>query len=58
MNLMPKDVIYCIKVTPHDFYPTFPDNTLIAQVGGRPKWIEYDTNGFSPIRRIRPWCIS
>ncbi len=41
----PADVIYCIKVTPHDFYPTFPDNRLIASVGGRPKWIEYDTMG-------------
>ncbi len=41
----PPDVIYCIKVTPHDFYPTFPDNELIASVEGRPRWIEYDTMG-------------
>lgn len=45
MNRMPKDVIYCIKVTPHDFYPTFPDNTLIERVTDRPRWIEYDTMG-------------
>ena len=45
MNRMPGDVIYCIKVTPHDFYPTFPDNSLIADVNDRPKWIEYDTMG-------------
>ncbi|MDR1319461.1 MAG: hypothetical protein LBJ90_07535, partial [Treponema sp.] len=45
MNRMPKDVIYCIKVTAHDFYPTFPDNTLIAEIKDRPKWIEYDTMG-------------
>jgi hypothetical protein len=45
MNRMPKDVIYCIKVTAHDFYPTFPDNTLIAEINDRPKWIEYDTMG-------------
>ena len=45
INQMPKDVIYCIKVTPHDFYPTFPDNILIAESTGRPKWIEYDTMG-------------
>jgi hypothetical protein len=45
MNRMPKDVIYCIKVTAHDFYPTFPDNTLITEVNDRPKWIEYDTMG-------------
>jgi hypothetical protein len=41
----PSDVIYCIKVTPHDFYPTFPDNELIASVGARARWIEYDTMG-------------
>jgi len=45
MNKMPNDVIYCIKVTPHDFYPTFPDNSLIAEIKDRPKWIEYDTMG-------------
>jgi hypothetical protein len=45
MERMPKDVVFCIKVTPHDFYPTFPDNELIATVKDRPKWIEYDTMG-------------
>ena len=45
MDRMPEDVIYCIKVTPHDFYPTFPDNTLIERASGRTKWIEYDTMG-------------
>ena len=45
MNRMPEDVIYCIKVTPHDFYPTFPDNTLITEVKNRSKWVEYDTMG-------------
>jgi len=45
MKQMPKDVIFCIKVTPHDFYPTFPDNTLLAEINDRPKWIEYDTMG-------------
>lgn len=45
VNTMPEDVIYCIKVTPHDFYPTFPHNELIRTASGRPKWIEYDTMG-------------
>lgn len=45
MNGMPADVVYCIKVTAHDFYPTFPDNTLIERVTDRPTWIEYDTMG-------------
>jgi len=45
MSRMPKDVVYCIKVTPHDFYPTFPDNGLVERVKDRPKWIEYDTMG-------------
>ena len=45
VSSQPPDVIYCIKATPHDFYPTFPDNELIGSVGDRPKWIEYDTMG-------------
>jgi hypothetical protein len=40
----PSDVVVCAKVTPHDFYPTFPDNPAIAG-RGRPQWIEYDTMG-------------
>jgi len=45
VDAMPKEVIYCIKVTPHDFYPTFPHNELVRTASGRPKWIEYDTMG-------------
>lgn len=40
----PPDVIFCAKVTPHDFYPTFPDNPAITR-RDRPQWIEYDTMG-------------
>jgi hypothetical protein len=40
----PDDVIFCIKATPHDFYPTFPNNPAFG-VLQRPQWIEYDTQG-------------
>jgi hypothetical protein len=40
----PKDVIFCIKATPHDFYPTFPDNPAFGRTD-REQWIEYDTQG-------------
>jgi hypothetical protein len=40
----PAEVIFCAKVTPHDFYLTFPDNPAIAR-RARPMWIEYDTMG-------------
>ncbi len=39
-----RDVIFCIKATPHDFYPTFPDNPAFGRLD-RPQWIEYDTMG-------------
>lgn len=34
-----------VKNTPHDFYPTFPDNPLIAKKLDRPKWVEFDCMG-------------
>jgi hypothetical protein len=40
----PSDIVLCAKVTPHDFYPTFPDNPAIVD-RGRPQWVEYDTMG-------------
>jgi hypothetical protein len=40
----PDSVIFCAKVTPHDFYLTFPHNPAIARLQ-RTKWIEYDTMG-------------
>ncbi len=42
---LPSDVVLAIKNTPHDYYPTFPDNPLTAQVRGREKWIEFDAMG-------------
>jgi hypothetical protein len=40
----PPDVVFCIKVTPHDFYPTFPHNPALG-VLNRVQWIEYDVFG-------------
>lgn len=40
----PREIILSVKVTPHDYYPTFPDNTLIG-ASSRPQWIEYDVMG-------------
>jgi hypothetical protein len=44
VSRQPDDVIFCIKVTPHDFYPTFPDNPAIGRLP-REQWVEYDTQG-------------
>jgi hypothetical protein len=45
MDRTPKDIIFCIKVTPHDFYPTFPHNSAIGRLKDRVQWLEYDTMG-------------
>jgi hypothetical protein len=45
MRRTPPEVIFCIKATPHDFYPTFPHNTAIGRLRDRVQWIEYDTMG-------------
>jgi hypothetical protein len=42
---LPADIALSMKNTPHDFYPTFPDNPLIGKVGSREQWIEYDAHG-------------
>lgn len=44
-NSLPDDIVLSLKNTPHDFYPTFPDNPLIGGVENHPQWIEYDVNG-------------
>lgn len=44
-NDMPDDIALSLKNTPHDFYPTFPNNPLMGQVGKHPQWTEYDVNG-------------
>lgn len=42
---LPEDIVLSLKNTPHDFYPTFPDNPLMGNVGAHPQWTEYDVNG-------------
>lgn len=42
---LPDDIAVSIKNTPQDFYPTFPDNKLIGQVGNHEQWIEYEVMG-------------
>lgn len=44
-NTMPEDIVLSLKNTPHDFYPTFPDNPLMGQVDPHPQITEYDVNG-------------
>jgi len=45
LEKLPIDIVLSLKNTPHDFYPTFPDNPLIGKVGKREQWIEYDVHG-------------
>ena len=45
MEQLPKDVIMSLKNTPHDYYPTFPDNPRIGNVGDHDQWIEFDSMG-------------
>lgn len=43
MEQLPNDVIIALKNTPHDYYPTFPDNPRIGKVGDHEQWIEFDS---------------
>lgn len=45
MSELPSDVIISLKNTPHDYYPTFPVNPRIGNVGDHRQWIEFDTMG-------------
>lgn len=48
------DIVISLKNTPHDYYPTFPNNPEIGHAGNHPQWVEFDTwgqffgNGFFP----------
>lgn len=42
---MPTDIVISLKNTPHDFYPTFPNNPRIGDVGDHAQWVEFDTMG-------------
>lgn len=37
-----KDIVISLKNTPHDYYPTFPDNPSIGCCGGHREWVEFD----------------
>ena len=39
------DIVISLKNTPHDFYPTFPNNPSIGNCGGHRQWVEYDAWG-------------
>ena len=41
-ELLPADVIISFKNTPHDYYPTFPDNPRIGKAAGHRQWVEFD----------------
>ena len=41
----PSDVVISLKNTPHDYYPHFPHNPRIGNVGDHEQWIEYDVWG-------------
>ena len=45
MSELPKDIIISLKNTPHDYYPTYPDNPRIGTLEGFRTWIEFDTMG-------------
>jgi len=38
-------IVMALKKTPHDYYPTFPDNPTVGNCGAMEQWIEYDTWG-------------
>lgn len=45
MENLPSNVIISLKNTPHDYFPTFPNNERIGNVGNHKEWIEYDSMG-------------
>ena len=45
MEALPEDIIICLKNTPHDYYPTFPDQPRLGRVGQHRQWVEFDTMG-------------
>jgi hypothetical protein len=42
LERLPEDVVISLKNTPHDYYPTFPDNPRIGHVGPHRQWLEFD----------------
>lgn len=44
-QLVSDDIVMALKMAPHDFYPTFPDNPTVGQCGKLEQWIEFDVWG-------------
>ncbi|MDQ6621244.1 MAG: hypothetical protein M3Z31_16395 [Pseudomonadota bacterium] len=44
IDRLPKDIVASVKNTPHDFYPTFPDNPAFDKLD-REMWVEYEVYG-------------
>nr|MDP8994716.1 hypothetical protein [Pseudomonadota bacterium] len=42
LERLPDDIIVSLKNTPHDYYPTFPNNPRLGQVGPHRQWVEFD----------------
>jgi hypothetical protein len=45
MEDLPEDIVFSLKNTPHDYYPTFPENARIGQLRNHAQWIEFDAMG-------------
>lgn len=45
MERLPKDIVFSLKNTPHDYYPTFPDNPRLSETSQHEQWVEYDSLG-------------
>lgn len=45
IEALPPDVIVSLKNTPHDYFPTFPDNPRLGHVGNHRQWLEFDCMG-------------
>lgn len=45
LEQLPNDIGAALKNTPHDYFPTFPNNARIGRVGDREQWIEFDVWG-------------
>jgi len=40
-----KEIVIALKNTPHDYYPTFPNNPSIGNCSDHPQWVEFDSWG-------------
>lgn len=45
MEELPDDIVFSLKNTPHDYYPTFPDNPRLSESSRHKQWVEYDSMG-------------